>query len=137
MRIGDWSSDVCSSDLRFCVHAKRRWGKAMRLGSKAKLTIAVGLTAASAFLALGVRELRNASAATVQGEAAHVRVAAPVLLVRAARAIRTGETIKAAMIRNAPGDPPRYPYAATSAEVVIGGGPLGARGGEYSESWVG
>src|SRR3546814_20642174 len=85
MRIGDWSSDVCSSDLRFCVHAKRRWGKAMRLGSKAKLTIAVGLTAASAFLALGVRELRNASAATVQGEAAPVRVAAPVLPVRAAR----------------------------------------------------
>ncbi|EPR15112.1 Flp pilus assembly protein CpaB [Sphingobium indicum IP26] len=90
----------------------------MRLGSKAKLTIAVGLTAASAFLALGVRELRNASAATVQGQAAPVRVAAPVLLVRAARAIRTGETITAAMIRNAPGDPARYPYAATSAEVV-------------------
>src|SRR3546814_8781738 len=88
----------------------------MRLGSKAKLTIAVGLTAASAFLALGVRESRNASAATVQGEAAPVRVAAPVLLVRAARAIRTGETITAAMIRNAPGDPTRYPYAARSDE---------------------
>src|SRR3546814_19200693 len=117
MRIGDWSSDVCSSDLRFCVHAKRRWGKAMRLGSKAKLTIAVGLTAASAFLALGVRELRNASAATVQGEAAPVRVAAPVLLVRAARALRPGETITAAQTRKAPGGPPSSPHRAQPAAV--------------------
>jgi len=90
----------------------------MRLGSKAKLTIAVGLTAAAAFLALGVRELRNSSAAAVQGPAAPIRAAAPVLMVQAARPIRTGETITAAMIRNAAGDPARYPYAATSTEVV-------------------
>ncbi|WP_327752354.1 Flp pilus assembly protein CpaB (plasmid) [Sphingobium sp. SJ10-10] len=91
----------------------------MRLGLKAKLTIAVGLTATSAFLALGVRELRKASAATVQGSAAPAKIAVPaVVLVQAARAIRTGETITATMIRNAAGDPARFPYAATSAEVV-------------------
>ncbi|WP_257557721.1 Flp pilus assembly protein CpaB [Sphingobium sp. CFD-2] len=91
----------------------------MRLGLRARLTIAIGLTAASAFLLLGVRELRKASAATVEGRDAPARVAAPVaLLVQAARAIRTGETISAAMIRNAAGDPARFPYAATSAEVV-------------------
>lgn len=91
----------------------------MRLGLRARLTIAIGLTAASAFLVLGVRELRKASAATVQGRDAPARVAAPVaLLVQAARAIRTGETIGAAMIRNGAGDPARFPYAATSAEVV-------------------
>ena len=90
----------------------------MRLGSKAKLTIAVGLTAASAFLALGIREMRNAAAATVQSQAAPIRSASPTLLVQAARAIRTGETITAAMIRNASGDPARYPYAATSTEVL-------------------
>lgn len=91
----------------------------MRLGLRARLTIAIGLTAASAFLVLGVRELRKASAATVQGRDAPARVAAPVaLLVQAARAIRTGETISAAMIRNGAGDPARFPYAATSAEVV-------------------
>ncbi|WP_280117226.1 RcpC/CpaB family pilus assembly protein [Sphingobium fuliginis] len=91
----------------------------MRLGLRARLTIAIGLTAASAFLLLGVRELRKASAATVEGRGPPARVAAPVaLLVQAARAIRTGETISAAMIRNAAGDPARFPYAATSAEVV-------------------
>ncbi|UZW57202.1 Flp pilus assembly protein CpaB [Sphingobium sp. JS3065] len=92
----------------------------MRLGLKAKLTIAVGLTAACAFLAMGVRELRSASAATGEGRtAAPAKKDAPTaLLVQAARAIRTGETITAAMIRNAAGDPARYPYAATSAEVV-------------------
>ncbi|AEG50827.1 Flp pilus assembly protein CpaB [Sphingobium chlorophenolicum L-1] len=92
----------------------------MRLGLKAKLTIGVGLTAATAFLALGVRELRKASAATGENRVtAPAKVAAPtVLLVQAARAIRTGETITADMIRNAAGDPARFPQAATSAEVV-------------------
>ncbi|WP_313804454.1 Flp pilus assembly protein CpaB [Sphingobium sp.] len=91
----------------------------MRLGLKAKLTIAVGLTAASAFLAMGVREWRKASAATVKSRELPAQVAGPAaVLVQAARAIRTGETITAAMIRNAAGDPARFPHAATVAEVV-------------------
>ncbi|WP_375196596.1 Flp pilus assembly protein CpaB [Sphingobium sp.] len=93
----------------------------MRLGLKAKLTIAVGLAAACAFLALGIRDLRNASAAMAQSEgmAAPSKPAPPVMvLAQAARPIKTGETITAAMIRNAAGDPARFPFAATAAEVM-------------------
>jgi pilus assembly protein CpaB len=93
----------------------------MRLGLKAKLTIAVGLAAACTFLALGIRDLRNASAAMAQskGMAAPSKPAPPVMvLAQATRPIKTGETITAAMIRNAAGDPARFPFAATAAEVV-------------------
>lgn len=91
----------------------------MRLGSRAKLTIAVGLIAAAFFLALGIREVRRASAAQVPaGRMAVARPAAPVIvLARAGRAIRTGETITAGMILNAAGDPARFPTIATAAEI--------------------
>lgn len=93
----------------------------MRLGLKAKLTMAVGLTAASAFLMLGIREMRDGAAMARQQGAAPVAAKAPVptaLLVQAARPIRIGETITAAMVRNAVGDPARFPLAASAAEVV-------------------
>ncbi|PJG45850.1 Flp pilus assembly protein CpaB [Sphingobium sp. LB126] len=93
----------------------------MRLGLKAKLTIAVGLATACAFLLLGVRAMREGAAMARNAAPPPLSAKAPVpavLLVQAARAIRTGETITAAMIRNAAGDPARFPAAATSAEVV-------------------
>ncbi|WP_022681858.1 Flp pilus assembly protein CpaB [Sphingobium bisphenolivorans] len=89
----------------------------MRLGSRAKLTIAVGLIAAALFMALGVRELRRASAAEPPAE--RPAPAAPVIvLARAAQAIRTGETISPTMIRSAAGDPARFPTIATAPEVA-------------------
>lgn len=93
----------------------------MRLGLKAKLTIALGLAAACAFLALGIRELRQSSTAMARSEGVAAPAKPPVptaLLVLAARPIKTGETITAAMIRNAAGDPALHPQAATAAEVV-------------------
>lgn len=91
----------------------------MRLGLKAKLAMAMGLAAACVFLVLGIRDLRNASAAAESRASVPARAPAPaVLLVQAARDIRTGETITAAMIRNAADDPARFPDAATSAELV-------------------
>jgi pilus assembly protein CpaB len=93
----------------------------MRLGSKAKLTMAIGLAAACAFLMLGIREMRDGAAMARHQGAAPVAAKAPTpsaLLVLAARPIRIGETITAAMIRNASGDPARFPLAATAAEVV-------------------
>ncbi|WP_150291506.1 Flp pilus assembly protein CpaB [Sphingobium estronivorans] len=93
----------------------------MRLGLKAKLTIALGLAAACAFLVLGIRELRSGAAMARHAATPALPAKTPVstvLLVQAARPIRTGETITAAMIRNAAGDPARYPRAATAAEVV-------------------
>ncbi len=93
----------------------------MRLGLKAKLTIAIGLAAACAFLALGIRELRHASAAMArsEGAAAPARPPAPTaVLAQAVRPIRTGETVTALMIRNAAGDPARFPTAATAAEII-------------------
>lgn len=94
----------------------------MRLGLRAKLTIATGLATAALFLILGIRELRRAStvgAATLNASNAPAKQPVPtVVLARAARAIRTGETITAAMVLNAPGDPARFPAIATTAEVL-------------------
>lgn len=90
----------------------------MRLGLRAKLTIGIGLLAAIVFLLLGIRELRHPAAA--QGPAV-IAARAPIpaiVIVRATRPIRTGETITAAMIGNAAGDPNRFPAIATSAEVT-------------------
>lgn len=97
----------------------------MPLGMRAKITIVAGLTCAMLFLVLGLRELTRTDAARAakQLPAAIAQVAtagpAPTLsIAAAARAIRTGETITADMVRNAPGDPARFPSGATAAEAI-------------------
>jgi pilus assembly protein CpaB len=93
----------------------------MRLGSKAKLTIGVGLVAAVTFGFLGVRELTRSSASrakpvvTVAGQPAE---AAGIVFAATTRDVKIGETISADMIRNAVYDPARVPTAATPAEVI-------------------
>lgn len=79
-----------------------------------------GTLAAMLFLLLGVREMQRSSAATVPaaGSAADKPFPQPVILAAAARPIRTGDTITAAMIRNAIADPARHPAAATPAELI-------------------
>ncbi|TCM15375.1 pilus assembly protein CpaB [Novosphingobium sp. PhB165] len=93
----------------------------MRLGSKAKLTIGVGLVAACSFAVMGLRELGRSSQ-TVPDLAAHAAAqnVAPArpLLVATTRTIRTGETIRADMIRNATADLAKFPTAASSVEVL-------------------
>jgi len=90
------------------------------LGLKAKITIIVGLLVALLFLVLGIRELRRgAGEAEAPALAATPRAAAPVAVFAVAdRAIETGQTITADMIRNAPGDPARFSAIATPAEVI-------------------
>lgn len=81
----------------------------MRLGSRAKLTIGVGLTAAGMFGFLGLRDLLKADvvpqAAPMMGPALETAV----VLAASTRPIRIGETITADMIRNAALDPARHP----------------------------
>lgn len=93
----------------------------MRLGSRAKLTIGVGLTAAAAFAFLGVRDLARSGSAPstepVRNTPQPVQVSA-TLLAATTRAIRTGETITADMIRNAAADPARHPGIAIPQEVL-------------------
>lgn len=93
----------------------------MRLGSKAKLTIAAGLVAATTFGVLGIRELgRSATprAAPVQGLTAGASQPTGIVLATTTRPVRIGETITADMIRNAPYDAAKFPGAATPAEVI-------------------
>ncbi|MFD2400752.1 Flp pilus assembly protein CpaB [Novosphingobium soli] len=93
----------------------------MRLGSKAKLTIGAGLTAAAVFGFLGVRELgRSASMESNPAARLVARSSAPagVVLAATTRAVRVGETIRADMIRNAALDPARFPAAATPVEAI-------------------
>lgn len=96
----------------------------MPLGTRAKITIAAGLTCAMLFLVLGMRELSRAGEPGAQASipvaiSSVVTSAAPVLsLAAATRAINAGETITADMIRNAPGDPASFPSAATAAEAI-------------------
>ena len=93
----------------------------MRLGSKAKLTIGVGLVAAATFGVLGIRELGRSSATP---EAPVTIVAGKpvqpngVVLAMTTRDVKIGETITADMIRNAAFDPVKFPTAATPAEVI-------------------
>ena len=96
-------------------------GSYMRLGSKAKLTTGIGIIAACSFAALGLRELakseRNASDFAAHA-AAQKDIAVRPLLVATTRTIRTGETIKADMIRNAAADPMKFPTAVSAAEIL-------------------
>jgi pilus assembly protein CpaB len=92
----------------------------MRLGSKAKLTIGVGLVAATAFASLGVRDLMRAPSDPVPPVMADLRPQRAPMIVLAAstRPIRTGETITADMIRNAAADPSRHSGIAMPQEVI-------------------
>lgn len=97
----------------------------MRLGSKAKLTITVGLVAAATFGFLGIRELGRSATprgvpgtGPVSGLAAGASQVEGAVLAVATRDVKIGETITADMIRNASLDPSRVPGAATPAEVV-------------------
>jgi pilus assembly protein CpaB len=89
----------------------------MHLGAKARMMMAAGILLALLFLALGIRELRRAPDLPTPAKAvSHPQPVA--LLAVATRPIRTGETITAAMIRNASADPMRQPGAATPAELI-------------------
>lgn len=93
----------------------------MRLGSKAKITIGIGLTAAAAFAFLGVRDLARSDAKLEEQPAqASPKPVQPAAIVLAAttRLIRTGETITADMVRNAAADPARHPTVAIPQEVI-------------------
>ena len=92
----------------------------MRLGSRAKLTIGVGVLAAAGFVVLGLRDLNSpAQSASGQAERLNPPPAAPqALLAAATRAIRTGETITADMVRGAALDPARFPMAAAPVEAI-------------------
>lgn len=93
----------------------------MRLGSKAKLTIGIGILAAGSFAFLGVRELGRTDAATAKpaaGQEASAQTPSQMLLAATTRAIKTGETIRADMFRSAVSDPARFAHAATPAEVL-------------------
>lgn len=93
----------------------------MSLGLKAKVTIITGLLVALLFLVLGIRALgrdaRDAQAASTSAMTARP-VAQVAVLAVATRAIETGQTITADMVRNASGDPARFPAIATPAEVI-------------------
>ncbi len=92
----------------------------MRLGTRAKLTIGIGVIAALGFAYLGLREL-NGRAEARPDIASQMRADQPpqqTLFAAATRAILTGETITADMIRSVSADPGRVPMAASPAEIV-------------------
>jgi pilus assembly protein CpaB len=93
----------------------------MRLGSKAKITVGIGLTAAAAFAFLGVRDLMQAGsspAPTPTARAPLGRQSSVTILAATTRGIRTGETITADMVRNAATDPTRHLGIASPQEVI-------------------
>jgi pilus assembly protein CpaB len=95
----------------------------MRLGSRAKLTIAVGVTAAAGFIILGLRDLASPGresplAGPLINRSASENGAQPALLAATARAVRTGETITADMIRSAALDPALHPTIAGPIEAI-------------------
>lgn len=92
----------------------------MQLGWKARIMMVGGTLVALLFLLLGLREMERSSAAAVPPAASEAMKpqAQAVILAAAARPIQTGETITAAMIRNAAADPARNPSVATPAELI-------------------
>ena len=99
---------------------ERKGAGILSLGLKAKVTIIAGLLVALLFLVLGIRALgRDARDAQAPAPAMAARPVAQVaVLAVATRAIETGQTITADMVRNASGDPARFPAIATPAEVI-------------------
>lgn len=87
------------------------------LGAKAKITVTVGLLFAILFLALGFRELQRPHRAVI-APTAPVPVPLAASLAVAGRAIATGETITADVVRNGSGDPLSNPMTATPAEAI-------------------
>jgi pilus assembly protein CpaB len=92
----------------------------MRLGTRAKLTIGVGVAAAAGFLALGLRELRAPDEPQIARDdrPPRDRASPQMLLAGTTRAIRTGETITADMVRSLAADAARHPMAASPVEVI-------------------
>ncbi|MDB5685520.1 MAG: cpaB [Rhizorhabdus sp.] len=90
----------------------------MLFGTRAKLTVAIGMSFALVFLALGISELRRPARAASSASAAVPQPAPALAMATAARAIRTGETITADLIRATPGDPLHGASIASPAEVV-------------------
>ncbi len=93
----------------------------MRLGSKAKLTIGIGLSAAMAFAFLGFRDLARSGSQPLdvpETGASYPMPAVAVVLAATSRPILTGQTITADMVRNAPSDPARHPGIALPQEVI-------------------
>lgn len=89
----------------------------MLFGTRAKITVAVGLSFALIFLMLGISELRRPAKASTTIAIREPAPAAILPLATAARAIQTGETITADMIRTSPGDPVRNASIASPVEV--------------------
>ena len=92
----------------------------MRLGSRARVTIGIGVVAALGFAYLGLRELGRPAPAVAGTSSRAIPVAPPAqaLLAAATRDIKIGETITPDMVRSAASDPGRFPMAASPAEVV-------------------
>jgi len=109
---------LCVNAITLAPHSGMR-EQGMHLGLRARITIAVGLSAAALFLLLGLRELQRQGTAPAPIRPGPARPAARlVVLASAARAIAIGETVTAAMIRNAPDDPARFPLIATAGETI-------------------
>lgn len=91
----------------------------MRLGMRAKLTIGVGVVAAAGFLVLGLRDLgAPAQPRPARGEPPREETPRQALLAAATRAIRTGETITADMIRSVGAEAARHSTAAAPVEAL-------------------
>ncbi|CCA90412.1 Flp pilus assembly protein CpaB [Novosphingobium sp. PP1Y] len=93
----------------------------MRLGTKAKLTIGIGLMTAGTFAFLGFRQLGDAATpvtATMAQTALQSRIEPKLVLAASTRNILTGETIDASMFRSATADPADHPNVAVPSEVV-------------------
>lgn len=90
----------------------------MRLGSRAKLTIGIGVVAAMGFVALGLHDFSSAEKPTAARADRRSEPPRQVLLAATTRAIRTGETITADMIRGAAADPARNPTIAAPVEAI-------------------
>lgn len=90
----------------------------MPFGRRARVTILIGLALALVFVLLGLGELRRPAVAGERSDKAAVAPARLIPLAMAARAIRTGETISADMVKTAPGDPAGDASIASPSEVA-------------------
>jgi pilus assembly protein CpaB len=88
------------------------------LGTRAKISVVVGLAFAALFLMLGIRELQRPSPAAAMTVPVAATPRPIATLALAARAIATGETITADLVRNGTGEPGLNPLTAAPAEAV-------------------
>lgn len=90
----------------------------MHLGTKAKVTVGVGLSVALLFLVLGIRAIRHQAAPPVIAQAQPAPPPPLAILAAAARPIKLGETITGAMIKGSSAAPGSFPQVATPVEAV-------------------